>query len=133
MKVRNKVSFFNFDLYWKFAVCLFLDQVDKIKLAMRNISVAPVHVPEWAKVIPEDQWKDRLFSHLQTNIKSNSDDKNSKSRKDSCDKLNSSWRFCSYSSKIVIVYVCIVYTAVYVIVFNMYKVQHGIPSPYFFL
>ena len=43
------------------------EQVDKIKSAMANISLPKLVVPDWARVVPEEEWKTRLFARLHSN------------------------------------------------------------------
>ncbi|XP_074647857.1 uncharacterized protein LOC141903572 [Tubulanus polymorphus] len=51
------------------------EQTDKIKSAMAGIKLPASNIPDWAKVIPEDQWKCNLISKLQLD-----DDNNTKTK-----------------------------------------------------
>ena len=43
------------------------EQVEKIKSAMANVSLPKLTIPDWARVVPEEEWKNRLFARLHSN------------------------------------------------------------------
>lgn len=47
-------------------IYIFLGQVDTIKAAMTGFELPSKNIPDWAREITEDQWKDRLLSSLKS-------------------------------------------------------------------
>lgn len=56
-------------------VVIFTDQVKLIQQVMSNISLPTSSIPEWARVVPEDRWKNTLLSTLENRTTHNSDSK----------------------------------------------------------
>ncbi|XP_018334915.1 uncharacterized protein LOC108743817 [Agrilus planipennis] len=43
------------------------NKIDEVKRAMLNITLPQSAIPEWAKTVPEDQWKEHLLNKIQNN------------------------------------------------------------------
>ena len=52
----------------------FSDAINLIKSVMRNIQLPSSAIPEWAKKIPEEKWKQPLVSALQQRTSRTSDE-----------------------------------------------------------
>ena len=50
-----------------------LDEINLIKSVMTNIQLPSSAIPEWAKKIPEDKWKQPLVSALQQKTNRNNE------------------------------------------------------------
>jgi len=54
-------------------ICMLLEQSEKIKSLMAGFVLPTTHLPAWAMVIPEDEWKTQLkyYLHNETSLYSN--------------------------------------------------------------
>ena len=60
-------------------VSSFSDEINLIKSVMRNIQLPSSAIPEWAKKIPEDKWKQPLVSALEQRTDRNNENVDTKS------------------------------------------------------